>query len=192
MNSIAHYELEDYLSVDSVRSQLLGPIIQDHEKYVEYKWYKELEWGDTAAIFIDVYKYPSTFSWRDDFFWPRLTMNYQWYYFSFPEGTSKFADALPQKNKKVIIDSLKIKLYQSQNELVDSLQFIVIPNRLFFFLRKGYFTIVEKNDAYSIVDFYQPIATIYNNSNRDTTQTMSAKIYLNDALELIIQPIDYY
>lgn len=190
MKSIAKDEFEDIQVYDSLRKQLIGPVVTDKGKYLEFKWYKLVEWGDTAAVNIDVYKKPSSFSWRDDFYWPRVTMNYQWYYFLFPEGTSKFADILPNQIANKFPDGSAFKFYHKQEQTADSINFIINPDRLFFFLQKGYFQIVEKNDDYTIVDFYEPIANIVHKHKKDTITTMSAKMFVNDSMEVLIMPYD--
>ncbi|MDO8897046.1 MAG: hypothetical protein Q7V19_05305, partial [Bacteroidales bacterium] len=78
--NIAQNEFASILMYDSIRNQLNGPASLDRDDFVEFKWYKVLEWDDTAAIYIDVFKHPTSLSWRDNFFWPRVTMNYQWSY----------------------------------------------------------------------------------------------------------------
>jgi len=190
MKSIAVNEFEDIQMYDSLRKKLTGPVINDKGKYVEFKWYKVLEWGDTSTIYIDVYKKPSSFSWRDDFFCPKITMNYQWYYFLFPHGTSRFEELLSLQCQKEAIDFSKYKPYHRQNEVSNSINFTVIPERLFYFLQNGYFTVVEKNDDYTIVDFYEPIANIVHKHTDETISTMSAKVFVTDSLELFILPYD--
>jgi hypothetical protein len=169
-----------------------GPIITDRRERLEYRWYKILEWGDTASISAFVYKnflkeFSGLFRKKNP---PSVTADGKWYYVYVPEGISKFSDGLPLQHKKGIIDSSKIKLYQGQNEIADSIQFVVMPDRLFYYLQKGYFTVVEKNDKYTIVDFYEPIANIVYKHTNDTISTMSAKVFFNDSLEVLIMPYD--
>ena len=57
-------------------------------------------------------------------------------------------------------------------------------------MRKGHFQIVENNDDYTIVDFYEPIANIVDKHTVETISTMSAKVFVNDSLELLIMPYD--
>ena len=190
MKNIAVSEFEHIQMYDSLRKKLTGPVFNDKGNHVEFKWYKVLEWGDTSAIYIDIYKKPTSFSWRDDFFFPNITMNYQWYYFLFPQGTSKFEDILSLQCQKARIDSSKYRPYHRQNEASNSINFTVIPERLFYFLKKGYFTVLDKNDDYTIVDFYEPIANIVNKPTDEPISTMSAKIFVNDSLELLIVPYD--
>ena len=188
IRSIAENEFINELKKDSLRKQLYGPIISEKEKYSEFKWYKVLEWGDTAAIYIDVYKNPFDNNWGN-FLFPRITMNYQWYYFLFPNGTSKFEDILPIQYEKRAIKSSDFKLY-TKNEIADSIRFIVKPDRLFYFLQKGYFSVIEKNENYTIVDYYEPIANVVHKHKNDVTSTMSAKVFVNDSLEVLIIPYD--
>lgn len=188
MKSIAVNEFENIQMHDSFRKQLTGPVMIDKGKYLEFKWYKALEWGDTSAVYIDVFKKPTSLSWRDKFFFPRITMNYQWYYFVFPNGTSKFADVLPQQLKKVEMHSFKFIPHHRQKEVYDSINFTIKPERIFYFLQKGHFLVVEKNDTYTLVDFHEPIATIVHKHTNDTIYTMSAKVFVNDSSEVLIIP----
>jgi len=190
MKGIAENEFENVSIYDTLRKQLLGPVITDKGKYSEFKWYKVLEWGDTAAVYIDVFKRPNSFSWRDDFFWPRITMNYQWYYFLFPKGTSKFIDILPNQytNKKISISDFR--LYNKQENVADSIKYVIKLDKLFFFLQKGYFQVMDKQENYIAIDFYEPVANIVHKDKNDTILTMSAKVFVNDSLEVLIMP--YY
>lgn len=190
MRGIAENEFKDLRINDSLKKLLIGPLVKNYGEYLEFKWLNVLEWGDTAALYIDVFKRPNSISWRDNFFWPRTTMDYQWYYFEFPEGTSKFAEILPSQHEKRAIDSSKYKLYHRKDEVSNSINFTVIPERLFYFLQKGYFTVVEKNDDYTIVDFYEPIANIVHKHTGETISTMSAKVFVNDSLQVLIIPYD--
>lgn len=169
-----------------------GSIVIDRQERVEYTWYKVLEWGDTASISAFVYKnflkeFSGILRKKNP---PSVTADIKWYYVYVPEGISKFADVLPQQHEKKAIDSSKYKPYQRQNEIADSINFTVTPDRLFYFLQKGYFTVVEKNDTCTIVDFYEPIANIVHRLTNDTISTISAKVFFNDSLEVLIMPYD--
>jgi len=133
---------------DSILNQLTGPLILEQENYVEFKWFKVLEWGDTASIFIEVYIRPSSLSWRDNYFWPRVTMNHQWGYLF---GTkSEFKNVLPIKyeNKNLILSSLQ--LYPNQGKYYENSEVLISPDRLFYFLKKGYFSVLEKKEEYTV------------------------------------------
>ncbi|HEU4496919.1 MAG TPA: hypothetical protein VFR70_07700 [Flavobacterium sp.] len=85
MQNIAKEDLENILfeqfgSSDSERilNNLRGPLISKNNLYTEFIWYQKLNENDTAKIFINVYRYPITFSLRDDFFWNKITMNSNW------------------------------------------------------------------------------------------------------------------
>jgi hypothetical protein len=190
MNSIAEDVFEDILIYDSLRKQLESPVISDKGKYLDFKWYKVLKWGDTSIVHIEVYKWPSSFSWRDHFYWPRTTMNYQWNYFLFPNGTSKFTNLLDNKDDKKVIDKFAFKPYSKNLKIADSINFIVKPEQLFFFLQKGYFQIIDNWDSCVFIDFYEPIAKISHKYKNYSTATISAKIYVYDSLELVILPIE--
>ena len=85
MQNIAKEDLENILlkqfgNSDSERiiNNLKGPLVSSNKEYTEFIWYQKLNDKDTAKIFINVYKYPKTFSLRDDFFWNKTTMNNNW------------------------------------------------------------------------------------------------------------------
>lgn len=177
-----------------IYQEIEGPIVTDRKERVEFTWYKILEWGDTAHISAFVYK---NFL-RDLNFMGLLfegdtepadvTADIKWYYVYVPEGISKFIDILPNQYKNKSIELSEFKLYSQQTNKADSIIFIINPDRLFYFLQKGHFQIVEKNNNYAIVDFYQPIANIINKHTNDTISTMSAKVFFNDSLEVFILP----
>lgn len=189
LSNIAQREFQNIPVYDSLRKQLKGPIILKKNKYYEFMWYRVLDWGDTAAIFIDVYKYPTSFSWRDDYFWPRITMNYQWAYLT-SGAISKFEDVLPPKYENLPLIMSSIKLSPNQEKYFESAELSIIPDRLFWFLKKGYFEVLEKKEDYTVVTFYQPIGNVYvRTPNKiDTINTMSAKLLINEAFEVLILP----
>lgn len=169
-----------------------GPIITDMQEIVEYTWYKVLEWGDTASISAFVYsnylnEFSGIFRVKNP---PSVAADVKWYYVYIPEGISKFTDILPKKYDSCSIDVSVFEFNSKQERIADSIDFIIKPYRLFFFLQKGHFQIVEKNDDYTIVDFYEPIANIVNKPTDEPISTMSAKIFVNDSLELLIVPYD--
>ncbi len=177
-------------SDEPIYKGIKGPVVIDRQERVEYTWYKVLHWGDTASISAFVYKnflkeFSGIFRKKNP---PSVTADIKWYYVYVPEGISKFADVLPPQQEKKAIDSSKYKPYQRQNEIADSINFTVIPDRLFYFLQKGYFTVIEKNDRYTIVDFYEPIANMIHRRTNDTISTMSAKVFVKDSLEVLILP----
>lgn len=177
---------------ESLYEGIEGPIVIDRKERVEYTWYKVLEWGDTASISSFVYKsflneFSGIFRAKNP---ASVTADSKWYYVNVPEGISKFEDILPEQYKKERIDFSRYKLYNKLSKISDSVNFIIIPDRLFYFLQKGYFTVEEKSDTYTIVDFYEPIANIIHKNKKDTITTMSAKVFVNDSLEVLIMPYD--
>jgi hypothetical protein len=189
LSNIAQREFQNIAMYDSLRKQLIGPIILKKNTYNEFMWYRVLDWGDTAAIYIDVYKYPTSFSWRDDYFWPRITMNYQWGYLT--SGTiSTFKDVLPLKYENKNLNLSSLQLYPNQEKYYESSEMLINPDRLFYFLKKGYFEVLEKKEDYTVVAFYQPIGNVYERTKNktDTINTMSAKVLINEASEVLIIP----
>jgi len=169
-----------------------GPIVIDRQERVEYTWYKVLEWGDSARISAFVYKnflaeFSGIFRKKNPI---SVMADGKWYYVYVPEGISKFVDILPDPQKSKVVDSSKYESYYRQNEIGDSIKFIVSPDRLFYFLQKGYFTILEKKEKYTIIDFYEPIANIVHKHRKERISTMSAKVFVNDSLEVLIMPYD--
>lgn len=197
MEKIAKSELmEEPLSLftdnyDYKYKGIVGPIVFDRGEKVEYTWYKILEWGDTATISAFVYKnfineYLGIFRSQNQ---PSATADLKWYYVYEPEGISKFNDLLFHTHNRKTIDVSRSKLSARQNSISDSLRFVVQPERLLFFLKKGHFQIVEKQNGFTVVDFYQNIAKKTNSNGNSFKLTKSAKIFINDSLEVFILPI---
>jgi len=184
--------VEDYKGIE-------GPIVTEMKERVKFTWYKVLDWGDTAKVSAYVYKFflrdlnGMGLLFKDRKEPPDISANYQWYYVYVGDrnGKSSFADLIPDKYTVNSVNSLNYELSCKQNELEDLVFFIVNPNRLLFFLKKGYFFLMEKDYNYSIVDFYEPIAQKVdwqNNDTMSTMSTMSAKVFFIDSLEVFIVP----
>ncbi len=194
MEKIARNELENYLGegFDTTNYNVKGPIIckSKKERYTTFQWYKVLSWGDTASIFIDVPESLIPFSLKrlGDFILPGTTMNYQWYYLMGP--ISKLKDVLPIKYKKGIPLNAQLKLYQNHKRYFDSSELTIAPNKLFFYLKEGYFRPLKKEDDYTVVEFYEPIGNVFykNGNKQDTTFTLGAKVFVNEAFEILIVP----
>ena len=189
LHNIAQKEFDSVLMYDSIRNQLKGPVSLNKGSYVEFQWYKVLEWGDTAAIYVDVYKYPTSPSWRDNFFWPRVTMNFQWNYLMYGR-LNKIENIYPNRYKNKVFFADSLQLYPNLKEIFENAVLTINPDRLFFFLKEGYFEILDRKDDYTVVAFYQPIGNIYvkNQNITDTINTMAAKVSVNEASEILIIP----
>lgn len=196
MESIAKNELMDepfYLFTDKYENlykNVEGPIIIDRQDRVQFTWYKVLEWGDTASISAFVYKnffieFTGVFRSQNP---SSVTADTKWYYVYVPEGISKFTDIIPKCCNRNVTDVSVFKLSPNKEKTVDSINFIINPSRLLFFLKKGHFQIVEKNDIYTIIDFYEPIANIVHRHTNESIPTMSAKVFFLDSLEVLILP----
>ena len=187
---IAAREFQDIPMADSLRSQLSGPVVVDKGIYISCKWFKVLEWGETAMLYIDVFKRPQSFSWRDRFFWPRITMNYKWNYFVLQQDTSKLQGLLPYKTGHITVEALQLddmqfdRLYQSQK-----VDFMVSPKILLLMLKKGFFSVIEKKQSYAMVAFYEPIAQVRKNGLSPKTWVSSAQLSINDSLQVFINPM---
>lgn len=171
-----------------------GPIITDNQDRVKFTWYKVLEWGDTAKISAYVYKnflieLNGVFRKKNP---PSVAADEQWQYVYLSDGISKFTDVIPQKYKNETQDAFKVKYYHNQNETSDSIKFIIMQDRLFYFLQKGYFSVEEKNNDYTTVEFYEHIANIVHKRTNQKLDTRFAKVFVNDSLEVIIVPYDLY
>jgi hypothetical protein len=115
-------------------------------------------------------------------------MNHQWGYLF--GAKSEFKNVLPIKyeNKTLILSSLQ--LYPNQGKYYENSEVLISPDRLFYFLKKGYFSVLEKKEEYTVVAFYQPIGNIYviAQNKTDTINTMSAKVLINEVSEILIIP----
>jgi hypothetical protein len=85
MKNIAATQLEDVIfeqfgqsNSQKLLNSLEGPIVKKDKEFNEFIWYKKVSVKDTAKIYIRVFKYPTSFSWRDNYFWNQTTMNYNW------------------------------------------------------------------------------------------------------------------
>ena len=192
MESIAKDELKINVS-DSMFNLLQGPLIFKEKKYVEFVWYKKLEWGDTSKIFIRVYR--SIFSchrfdswWRNYFCFlePQVNMNYQWYYFLFADGTSNFQEVFPLGIKGIKIETAKD--LSTKNTKDYHYKFTVPTNRISYLLKKGYFRVLQKKEETTIIEFYEPIANIYIERRKDAISVITAKVFSNDTTGITIIP----
>lgn len=191
MEKIANNHLKSDLHWDDYGDLLEGPAIEEiGENYVSFFWYSKLAWGDTAAIYIRVGKSIYSSSLRD-FIWPSTTMNYQWTYLELKLGNhrlGKFKDVLPKKNIVYPIDNYSI--WNDHPIDFDSSILILEPDKLFFFLKEGYFEALKKDENYTEVTFLEPIGKmkIESSVKVDTNLTSGAKIYTNDSSQLLIIP----
>ncbi len=191
MENIAHKELNNYLGegFDTTNYNVVGPLVDTkNAEYASFQWYKVLPWGDTASIYIDVFKRINSFSWRDKYFWPRITMNYQWNYLL--GSISKLEDVLPLRFKEKVYLNAQLRLYPNHETPTDSTKLSISPDRLFFFLEEGFFRVLDKRENHTIVEFFEPVGDIiYMNGNKvDTISSVGAKVYVNDYLEVLIEP----
>lgn len=191
MEKIAYKELANYLGerFDTTNYNLVGPLVNNkNTEYTSFQWYRVLPWGDTASIYIDVFKRINTFSWRDIYFWPRITMNYQWNYLM--GSPSKMEDILPLGLKDTTRLKHKISFSLKQDTLSDSTELLMPAKKLFYFLQNGFFNVLDKKENYTIVEFFEPIGNIHiiNGDKCDSLSTVGAKVYVNDHLEVSIEP----
>lgn len=189
IKNIAESEFQVIPLADSLRIQLTGPVIHDKGIYASHAWFKVLEWGDTAMLHIDVYKRPQSFSWRDKFFWPRITMNYKWYYFVLQGDSLKLKGLLPDKGLRIPLEAFQLDVIQfNRFHNSQKITFLVPPEMLLILLKKGYFTVVEKKQNHTIVEFYGPIANVRKNGLSPKTWVSSAKVSINDSLQIFVDP----
>jgi len=195
MALIAKDKLTDMAPLELI-SQLEGPLIFDSKSRMKYTWYKVLEWGDTATISAWVYK---CFLEDINIFKiinrnhkepPDVAANEKWYYIYVPNGISDFNDIFPINYSIKSNDTSLFKLSNKQGDWLDSITFSINPEMLLYFLKKGHFQVVRKNEKYVTVDFYQTIARIGSNHNRNAIETRSANIFLVNTLEILIIPFD--
>lgn len=190
MRSIAKEELEAQVP-QSLLEQLSGPLISETENYAEFVWFKKLEWGDSSKIYIRVYA--NFHSCEDNSWWrsflcylePQVTMNHQWYYFLFAEGTSSFSEVFPSGDKGI---EVKTSLISNADSIRNGYE-LTIPSELMVqFLEDGYFEVLQNENDTSIIAFYEPIANLYSNNKKDTIWITTAKVFLNDTIGITVVP----
>jgi hypothetical protein len=192
--TIAEQELYTNLHDRKIK-ELKGPLIDNQKESVEFIWYKELEWGDTSKIFIKVHKNiflveKNESWWRNIlFFWePQVTMNYQWYYFLFPDGTSSFEDVFPLGAKGIEL-MLNMKTFPNDTISGGNIELVIPADRLIYFIKKGYFEVLQKEKDTTIVAFYEPIARMHL-QNKSSVSVMTAKVLSIDTIGIAIIPIN--
>ncbi|MCK9208523.1 MAG: hypothetical protein M0P66_15525 [Salinivirgaceae bacterium] len=191
MEKIAKRELVSALHGHDKDYPISGPCVGESTKtYISFFWFHELEWGDSAKIFVKVHKSLFTSAWRD-YRWPSITMNYQWTYLELNLGNHRlghFKDVLSQKN--IVYPIGDYSLLKNHPVNFDSSQLILVPERIFFFLKEGYFETLKKEENRTIVAFHEPIGkmNIKTSLKIDTSLTSGAKIYINDSAQILIVP----
>jgi hypothetical protein len=116
-------------------------------------------------------------------------MNYQWNYLLGP--ISNLEDVLPLKFKEKIYLNTQLRLVQIQETNKDSTELFVSIEKLFFFLNEGFFRILDKKENYTIIEFYEPVGNVVCLKGEivDTIATSGVKVYINDYLEVLMEPI---
>lgn len=192
MRNIASDELNDAMyrlfgkRQDIILEQLNGPLMNEgkNKNSVRFQWYKVLKWGDTASIYIEVYKYPTSLSWQDNFFWPDVSMNDHWTYID--EPISNFKD-LFHDSYITYKDTSIFKFNIVQENPSDSIEYIISKERLRYLLKMGYFIVLDKQEKYVLINFYEDFASIINKKTKESKWVESAKIYI-DSLNVVMMP----
>jgi len=150
-----------------------------------FPWMYFLETGDTAMVYIEVRK--QVYPWENKE--SDIYMNHKWRYL-FKSERSIF-NALPNKYKGDSLYSGHIASYMQNDEYFtdnDTLKLHIPTKKLFSFLKEGYFNVLQRYDNYTVVAFYEPIASII--SGNKNTPIKTAKIFFNDRNEVFIIPYD--
>ena len=157
--------------------------IQD--KGMVFSWYSIIESGDSAILNIQVNKQGKFL--QDEQF--RVTMNRSWGYLFNPK--SKYINILPLKYKGDSLFLERVVLFKNQDEYLnstDSLQLLIPIKELFSFLKKGYFSVLERYEDNTVVAFYEPIAKII--SENESKPILTGKVFFTDRNEVLIFPYD--
>lgn len=199
MEEIAMTELEDFLGngYDKIYN-LNGPFVSEKAKeFIEYFWFKKLEWGDSAKIYVKVYKSPLSPNrfeswWRNYLLYlsSSITMNYQWNYLIIKtsnKGINSFEEVFPEGDNRInLMSSLSLNIDSTKYQ---GYEITISAKKLLYLLKKGYFEILEKNNSETIISFYEPIASFYSDKNdSDTVSVMTAKVFVNDSSSISIFP----
>lgn len=190
MSSIAKEELVAIVPQPLI-NQLSGPLIRETDDHSEFVWFKNLEWGDTSKIYIRVYK--NFYSCKEKSWWrsflcylePQVTMNYEWNYFIFEDGTGNFLEAFPSGGKAIEVQS---SLISNADSIRNGYELIVPSEQIVKFLENGYFEVLQKENDTTIISFYEPIANWYLNNRKDTIWVSTAKVISNDTTGITLVP----
>jgi hypothetical protein len=150
-----------------------------------FSWYYILKTGDTAIIDIEVRKQIKF--WQDEPF--EVRMNEKWGYLHKSEKNILYV--LPKKfrNDNINIEKLvpneNIDRFFGDN---DSIKLLMPYLKLFSLVKDGYFNVLARYYDYTVVAFFEPIAVIPENGK--TIKTLTAKIFVNKKMEILIIPFD--
>ncbi len=180
LEKIAKKELVYSIGTDRF-NELTGPVLEVNElDYIVLRWHKVLEFGDTAFVFVEVNKNQKKFSKVRS-----ITMNYEYKYLEGP--ISSFTDIFPTNITGEKIRNLKVSI--KQDSACSNTRFVIDLDRLVYYLQEGYFEILEKNEKYTIVDFYQVIAEITHPSDSNKIPTAAAMLIFSETNRITICPI---
>lgn len=193
------YIIKEYLQwafkstkTDSIEAMFKGPIVDTtHKDFVKFIWYVPLDWGDTVYFLHKVYSNTSFFSCSgiSDYHMPPNTHCEKLTYLDY-NFHSSFKLLLPNKILSKDTNPSNFTLSPNQSMYTDTLDFIIKPDKLLFFLKNGYFRFYVRKENYADIQFYETIANIPNHYKGKTNmiKTRGARIYINKQLEVLIVP----
>lgn len=164
----------------SYRHNLDGPIKTNKEGTIEFGWYKELPFNDSAIIYIEVPLVWNPFENEDIM----VTMNSNWVYLEGP--MSSFGDISPFNIPEKIIIHL-----DNENENSTRIKMLVPIEKLLSDLECGFFEILRRSSSSFVISFYKPIAELeeIDGAKSKFIPTSSATISLVDSTEISLTPI---
>ena len=189
MEHLANIRFEEKIDKENIRDKVNGfnklppKVVLDDG--IIFSWYYILENGDSAILNIQVNRRGKFL--QDEQFC--VTMNNKWSYLL--KTKVKYINVLPLKHAG---DSSFLKrsvLFDNQDEYlnsIDSFQVLIPTEKLFSYLKEGYFSVLKRYEDYTVIAFYEPIATVIR--EKESKPILTAKVYFNDRNEVLIFPYD--
>ncbi|MDX2432550.1 MAG: hypothetical protein QNK35_16545 [Bacteroides sp.] len=164
----------------SYRYNFDGPLKTNKSDFVEFVWYKELPFNDSAIIYIEVPLVWNPFENKNI----KVTMNSNWAYL---EGAmSSFGDISPFNTPEKIVIQV-----DKQNENIPKIKMLVSADKILYDIEKGFFEILKRTSSSSVISFYKPIVELeeINGAVTKFIPTSSAIISVIDSTEISLTPI---
>ena len=167
-----------FMVVDTSHSEFGG---------IEFVWYSVLDWGDTAQVSAKVTE-------QSDLYYHLLgqvespwLVNANSGYSYFRSGKqSDLMDLLPPNHSR---DVGALRPYRDSDYEIEGVTFLKPLDLLYRFLEEGYFVILGKNEEFTVVEFYDNIARIRENTEDSTTLEIKvARVIVNAENQVMIVP----
>jgi hypothetical protein len=151
---------------------------------IVFTWIYILDTGDTAMANIELSRTKRLLNDEKPI---SIYFNYKHSYIF--KTDKDLINLLPKKYKHDSSYINKLILSEYQEEFFDTiniLSFIIEPNRLYHYLNEGFYSVLARNDNYTSIAFYEPIANLLIDNKIEPT--MTAMIIFDNNSNVLIKP----